>query len=53
MIKERFRRPQGIGASTRMKPVFQDFHLLRMEGNYEYPLHQHTNYEVILVERGP
>ena len=24
-----------------------------MEGDYEYPRHQHTNYEVILVDRGP
>ncbi len=36
-----------------MRPVFEDFHLLRMEGNYEYPRHQHTNYEVILIDRGP
>ena len=24
-----------------------------MEGDYEYPRHQHTNYELILVDRGP
>lgn len=36
-----------------MRPVFEDFHLLRMEGDYEYPRHQHTNYEVILIDRGP
>jgi AraC-like DNA-binding protein len=36
-----------------LHPVFEDFHLLRMEGDYEYPRHQHTNYEVILVDRGP
>lgn len=36
----------------RLRPVFDDFHLLRMEGSYEYPRHRHTNYEVILVERG-
>jgi AraC-like DNA-binding protein len=24
-----------------------------MQGDYEYPRHQHTNYEVILVDRGP
>lgn len=33
--------------------MFDDFHLLRMEGDHEYPRHQHTNHEVILVERGP
>lgn len=51
--KDRYRRPQQTDASTRVRPVFDDFHLLRMEGDYEYPRHQHTNYEVILVDRGP
>jgi AraC-like DNA-binding protein len=51
--KDRFRRPQQAEAGGRLRPVFDDFHLLRMEGRYEYPRHQHTNYEVILVERGP
>ncbi len=51
--KDRFRRPRQAEASVRLRPVFDDFHLLRMEGSYEYPRHQHTNYEVILVERGP
>ncbi len=51
--KDRFRRPQQADAAVRLRPVFDDFHLLRMEGTYEYPRHQHTNYEVILVERGP
>ena len=53
MHKDRFRRPQQAVAAVRLRPVFDDFHLLRMEGSYEYPRHQHTNYEVILVERGP
>jgi len=51
--KERFRRPQQSEVRARLRPVFDDFHLLRMEGASEYPRHQHTNYEVILVERGP
>ncbi|RXK55953.1 AraC family transcriptional regulator [Oleiharenicola lentus] len=51
--KQRFRRPQAGNDGTRIRPVFEDFHLLSMEGDYEYPRHQHTNYEVILVERGP
>lgn len=51
--KQRFRRPQAVDPGTRIRPVFEDFHLLRMEGDYEYPRHQHTNYEVILVDRGP
>jgi len=53
VIKQRFLRPQLGAAGARMRPVFEDFHLLRMEGNYEYPRHQHTNYEVILIDRGP
>jgi AraC-like DNA-binding protein len=52
VIKERFRRPQHAEPGVRLRPVFEDFHRLRMEGDYEYPRHQHTNYEVILVERG-
>lgn len=51
--KERFRRPAQTGAADRVRPVFTDFHLLRMDGDYEYPRHRHTNYEAILVERGP
>ncbi|HXQ79853.1 MAG TPA: AraC family transcriptional regulator [Opitutaceae bacterium] len=53
MHKERFRRPQQSEVGALLRPVFDDFHLLRMEGSYEYPRHQHTNYEVILIERGP
>lgn len=51
--KERFRRPEQYEIGARLRPVFDDFHLLRMEGSSEYPRHQHTNYEVILIERGP
>lgn len=51
--KDRFRRPRQAEASVRLRPLFDDFHLLRMEGACEYPRHQHTNYEVILIERGP
>ena len=51
--KDHFRRTLQAGNSGRLRPVFDDFHLLRMEGNYEYPRHKHANYEAILVERGP
>ncbi|MBL9200850.1 MAG: AraC family transcriptional regulator [Opitutaceae bacterium] len=51
--KQRFRRSRQVEALVRVRPVFDDFHLLRMEGDYEYPRHQHANYEAILVERGP
>jgi len=53
VLKQRFRRPQSAGPAVRLRPVFEDFHLLRMTGEYEYPRHRHTNYEVILVDRGP
>ncbi|MFA5262884.1 MAG: AraC family ligand binding domain-containing protein [Opitutaceae bacterium] len=53
VIKERFRRPNQIDTGARVHPVFDDFHLLRMEGDYEYPGHTHVNYELILIERGP
>ncbi len=53
VIKERYRRPQQAEMGRRVRPVFEDFHLLRMEGDTEYPRHQHTRYEVIFVERGP
>jgi len=53
VIKERYRRPQQAEMGRRVRPAFEDFHLLRMEGDAEYPRHQHTRYEVIFVERGP
>lgn len=54
LTKQRFRRPQLTTPAVRVRPLFEDFHLLRMAGgDYEYPRHRHTNYEVILVERGP
>lgn len=51
--KNRFRRPQQAEFASRPRPIFEDFHLLTMEGNYEYPRHQHTVYEIILIEKGP
>ena len=53
MQKERFSRPAQTGLAARVRPIFQDFHLLRMDGAHEYPAHRHENYEVILVETGP
>jgi AraC-like DNA-binding protein len=53
LLKQRFRRSQFADLGIRMRPVFDDFHLLRMAGDFEYPRHQHTNYEVILVDKGP
>jgi len=53
VLKDRFRRPAQMETGVRVHPVFDDFHLLRMVGDYEYPGHQHNNYELILVEHGP
>jgi len=53
VIKERYRRPVQPDAIGRVRPVFDDFHRLRMVGDFEYPVHRHANYELILVERGP
>jgi AraC-like DNA-binding protein len=53
VIKERYHRPTQADAGVRVRPVFDDFHRLRMEGDFEYPVHRHANYELILVERGP
>lgn len=51
--KEVYVRSSGDEYRAGIRPVFQDFHFLRMKGHYEYPIHQHENYEVILVDRGP
>lgn len=53
VVKERFFRPTRKEAHVNLYPRFSDFHKLRMRGDYEYPLHQHANYEVVLVENGP
>jgi len=51
--KRRFRRSDQPGVPVRVRPVFEDFHLLTAAATYEYPVHRHRNYELILVERGP
>ncbi len=51
--KEVYLRSVGDEYRSGLRPVFQDFHVLRMTGQYDYPLHQHENYEVILVDHGP
>ncbi|MBK1880125.1 AraC family transcriptional regulator [Pelagicoccus mobilis] len=51
--KQRFIRPFPFEQFARIKPVFEDFHLLTAEGDLTYPLHQHENYEIILVQKGP
>jgi AraC-like DNA-binding protein len=51
--KERYYRTSGTTPPVRVHPVFQDFHKLSADADYEYPAHTHTNYEVIVVEEGP
>jgi hypothetical protein len=53
VIQHSFRRPQLADPGVRVRPIFDAYHALRLEGDYEYPRHQHMNYEVILVDRGP
>ncbi len=53
VLKTRFYRPKSLEVAVRVRPVFDDFHVLRMQGAYEYPRHTHSNYEIILVDRGP
>ena len=53
MKKERFYRGQNQFQDFRFQFQFQNFHRLSMSGTYEYPLHRHSNFELILVEKGP
>jgi len=46
----RFKRSFHI---PRFKPLFLDFHLLKVQQNCEYPEHEHYNYEVIVVGQEP
>ena len=41
------------GLPLRIRPVFEDFHRLTVRESYEYPLHKHFNYELIVVDQGP
>jgi AraC family transcriptional regulator, transcriptional activator of pobA len=51
--KEYYYRYSGPSFNSMVKPFFQDFHKLTMEGDYEYPLHFHSNYELIVTDKGP
>jgi len=51
--KQRYYRVHAGQHRAGIHPVFADFHRLDMRSSYEYPRHQHTGYEAILVERGP
>ncbi len=51
--KERYHRVEETKDRYRIPIVFEDFHKLKMTGTYEYPVHQHSNYEVIYVQKGP
>ena len=53
VIKEHFYRHTNIPARIKTKPHFLDFHKLTMDGNFEYPIHRHTDYEAIYVVKGP
>ncbi|MDC7126842.1 MAG: helix-turn-helix transcriptional regulator [Spirochaetales bacterium] len=51
--KEYIRRIEGTENFNTIHPHFQDFHRMSVEKDFEYPIHRHTDYEVIWVEKGP
>jgi AraC family transcriptional regulator, transcriptional activator of pobA len=51
--KQRYHRVHTAERRMAVQPIFTDFHRLEMRAFHEYPRHRHTNYEAILVERGP
>ncbi len=51
--KKRYHRVHSPVTPMGVHPVFIDFHRLDMRSDKEYPQHRHTDYEAILVERGP
>ncbi len=53
MQKDKLVSIEDENSNLKIKPVFIDFHNLKMEGSYEYPIHRHINYEVIVIEKGP
>lgn len=53
LIKNRVNSVIDNSSISTIKPIFEDFHELIMNGNYEYPEHCHRNYEIIVVEDGP
>lgn len=52
-IKDKMLRSTSSGLPMRIRPVFEDFHRLRVVENYNYPIHKHSSYELIVVDRGP
>ena len=53
MRKERFFRDAEGPNALKIIPLLEDFHHLTMSGDYEYPVHFHAEYELIIVETGP
>ena len=51
--KEYYYRYSGPSFNSKVKPFFQDFHKLTMKENYEYPIHFHNNYEIIITNECP
>ena len=53
IIKDKMLRSTSSGLPMRIRPVFEDFHRLRVNEDYNYPIHKHSSYELIVVDRGP
>jgi len=51
--KEYVRRPEGADTLAVIRPRFLNYHRLTVGSSCEYPLHRHSEYELIWVEEGP
>ncbi|MCJ8329050.1 MAG: AraC family transcriptional regulator [Lentisphaeria bacterium] len=51
--KEKIFRSSAGALPMRIRPVFEDFHRLIVNEDCDYSEHQHSNYELIVVDKGP
>lgn len=51
--KKKVFRIESVPIEKQFHIRFEDYHLLTGEGDYEFPEHQHENYELIFVLDGP
>ena len=49
--KDYYYRYNGETFETKLKVFFQDFHKLSVNEDYSYPVHKHSNYELILTDK--
>jgi AraC-like DNA-binding protein len=51
--KKKMYRHRTENQALHVRPVFEDFHRLRVIEKGDYPLHRHVSYEMIVVKKGP